>query len=224
MRGFSRLNTMTSQLHARRIVPPALAGLLLLAATATVVAQPASLHKIGQSPRPATNAARPAQGPKQIGPKPNQEHLAQWMDHHSSLPLTEQHRALENEPGFRDLPSQTQQRMRDRLTQLNNMTPEQRRRILERTEAMEHLSPPQRQQVRGALEQYRGLPEDRRRMVARAFRDLREMPQPQRQEILNSDRFRGQFSDQERNTLSGLLAVEPYLPIQRPNDSPSFGK
>jgi hypothetical protein len=215
---------MTFQLHSRRIFPPALAGLLLLAATAIVAAQPASMHRVGQAPRPAVNAPRPAQGQKQIGPKPNQEHLAQWMDHHSSLPLEQQQHALENEPGFRDLPSQTQQRMRDRLTQLNNMTPEQRRRILERTEEMEHLSPPQRQQVRGALEQYRGLPEDRRRMVARAFRDLREMPQPQRQAILSSDRLRGQFSDEERNTLSNLLAVEPYLPVQRPNDGPSFGK
>jgi hypothetical protein len=50
------------------------------------------------------------------------------------------------------------------------------------------------------------------------------MPQPQRQEILNSDRFRGQFSDQERSTISDLLAVEPYLPVRRPNDGPSFGK
>jgi hypothetical protein len=89
---------------------------------------------------------------------------------------------------------------------------------------MEHLTPPQRQQVRGALEQYRGLPEDRRRLVARAFRDLREMPQPQRQAMMNSDRFRGQFSDQERNTLSGLLAVEPYLAVQHPNEGPAVGK
>jgi hypothetical protein len=212
---------MTFQLHSRRIIPPTLAGLLLLAATAMVAAQPASMHKVGQAQRSAGNAA---QGQRQIGPKPNQEHLAQWMDHHSNLPLAQQQHALENEPGFRDLPSQTQQRMRDRLTQLNNMTPDQRRRILERTEQMEQLSPPQRQQVRGALEQYRGLPEDRRRMVARAFRDLREMPPPQRQAIFDSDRFRGQFSDQERNTISNLLAVEPYLPVQRPNDGPSFGR
>jgi hypothetical protein len=185
-----------------------------------VMAQPAFMRRAGQAAgRPAMNAQRP--GP---GPRANQEHLGQWMDRHSSLPLQEQQRALEKEPGFRDLPPQTQQRMRDRLTQLNNMTPEQRRRTLEHTEAMEHLTPPQRQQVRGALEQYRDLPEDRRRMVARAFRDLREMPPPQRQAILNSDRFRGQFSDQERNTLSGLLTVEPYLPVQRPNDGPSFGK
>jgi hypothetical protein len=223
----SRLNIMTFQVHLRRILQPALAALLLSAATATVVAQPASMRRAGQAGRPAMSAPRPGQGgqgAKQNGPKGNQEHLAQWMDRHSNLPLPAQQHALENEPGFRDLPPQTQQRMRDRLTQLNNMSPEQRRRILERTEDMEHLTVPQRQQVRGALEQYRSLPEDRRRMVARAFRDLREMPQPQRQAILGSDRLRGQFSDQERNTLSNLLAVEPYLPVQHPNEGPSFGK
>jgi hypothetical protein len=216
---------MTFQLYLRRFVRSALAALLLSAATAMVAAQPASVHRVGQAGRPAVNAPRPGPGAKPgVGPKSNQEHLGQWMDRHSNLPLADQQRALEKEPGFRDLPQQTQQRMRDRITQLNNMTPEQRRRTLEHAEAMEHLSPPQRQQVRGALEQYRGLPEDRRRLVARAFRDLREMPQPQRQAILNSDRFRGQFSDQERNTLSGLLAVEPYLPVQRANDAPSYGK
>jgi hypothetical protein len=216
------LNTMTFQPHLRHIVRPALAALLLSAATAMVAAQPASMHRAGQAAgRPAMNAPRSVPGG---GPKGNQEHLGQWMDRHSNLPLAEQQRALEKEPGFRDLPPQTQQRMHDRITQLNNMTPEQRRRTLERTEAIEHLTLPQRQQWRGAMEQYQGLPEDRRRLVARAFRDLREMPQPQRQAILNSDRFRGQFSDQERNTLSGLLAVEPYLPVQHPNDGPSFGK
>jgi hypothetical protein len=50
------------------------------------------------------------------------------------------------------------------------------------------------------------------------------MPEPQRQAILNSDHFREQFSDQERNTLSGLLSVEPYLPAGHPNDGPSAGK
>ncbi|WP_263368688.1 DUF3106 domain-containing protein [Edaphobacter bradus] len=158
------------------------------------------------------------------GAAQRQEHLSQWMERHSNLPLAQQQKALENEPGFRDLPSATQQRMRDSLTQLNNMPPEQRRRMLARTEAMEHLTPQQRTQVRGALGQLGSLPVDRRRMVARAFRDLREMPVPQRQAILNSDRFRGQFSDQERGTISNLLAVEPYLPVQRPNDNPEFGK
>jgi hypothetical protein len=215
---------MTSPLYLRRIVSPTLAALLLSAATAMVVAQPASMRRAGQAGRPAMNAPRAVQAPKQNGGKGNQEHLPQWMARHSNLSPAEQQRALENEPGFRDLPAQTQQRMRDKLTQLNNMTPTQRQRLLEHTEAMERLTPQQRQQFRGAMEQYQGLPVDRRRMVARAFRDLREMPEPQRQAILNSDRFRGQFSDQERNTLSGLLSVEPFLPVEHPNEGPSVGK
>jgi hypothetical protein len=215
---------MTIRLDLRRVLRSTLAGLLLLAATAMVMAQPAAMRRAGQAGHPAAMNA-PRQAPKSgIGPKANQEHLAQWMDRHSNLPLADQQRALEKEPGFRDLPPETQQRMRDRLTQLNTMTPEQRRRTLERTEEMERLTPPQRQQLRGALDQYRGLPEDRRRMVARAFHDLREMPQPQRQAILSSDRFRGQFSDQERSALSNLLAVEPYIPVQRLNEGPAVGK
>ncbi|WP_433963335.1 DUF3106 domain-containing protein [Tunturiibacter gelidiferens] len=200
------------------------AGMILSSATMIALAQPGPAHRAGVAFRAPIGQSRPSPPVPAPAPKRNQEHLAQWMDRHSNLPLAEQQRALENEPGFRDLPPPTQQRMRDRLTQLNNMSPEQRRRILDRTEAMERLTLPQRQQVRGAMQQLGGLPEDRRRLVARAFRDLREMPQPQRQAILDSDRFRGQFSDQERSTLSNLLAVEPYLPVRRPNDGTSYGK
>jgi hypothetical protein len=139
------------------------------------------------------------------------------MNRHSNLPLDQQQRALENEPGFRQLPPQTQQHLRNRLSQLNGMPPEQRRRLIERNEAMERLTPPQRQQVIGVMQQLGALPQDRRRLVAHAFRDLREMPPSQRQSVLNSDRFRGQFSAQERGTLSQLLEVEPYLPAHRPN-------
>lgn len=114
--------------------------------------------------------------------------------------------------------------MLNRLNQLNNMTPEKRRRLIDRTEAMERLTVPQRQQVRGAMQELGSLPQDRRRMVARTFRDLRDMPQPQRQAFLNSDQFQGQFSEQERDTLSSLLAVEPYLPAPHPNEGQTYGK
>lgn len=157
-------------------------------------------------------AAKPA--------KPQQEHLAQWMDRHRTLPLPEQQSALEHEPGFQSLPAQTQQRMRDRLSQLNAMPADQRQRLLERNEAMEKLSPAERQQVRGAMQQLSSLAPDRRRLVARAFRDIREMPTPQRQAVLDSDRFRSQFSDGERATLSNLLTVEPYLPAKKTGETP----
>lgn len=217
---------MTSQLHLRRILRSAFAAVLLSATTAMVSAQPAFMGRAGQARgRPAMNGPRQGPGMRQNGGKPKPGHLGQWMDRHSNLPLAEQQRALENEPGFRDLPPQTQQAMRDRVTQLNSMTPERRQRVLARTEAMERLTPPQRQQVRNAAAWVNSLPEDRRRMVARAFRDLRDMPEQQRQTILNSDRFRSQFSDQERGTLSNLLTVEPYLPaLHSPNEPPPAGK
>ena len=166
-----------------------------------------------------TAAAQPGQrrGPTapahtSVGPQKNQEHLAQWMDRHSSLPLPDQQRALEREPGFHELSPQVQQRMLQRLTQLNQMPPAQRERVMERTEVMEHLAPQQRQLVKGALGQLSSLPPDRRRAVARAFRDLRSLPPDQRQAALNSDNIRNSFSDGERSTLSSLVEAEPYLP------------
>jgi hypothetical protein len=146
------------------------------------------------------------------------------MDRHSNLTPEQQQKELENLPGFRDLPPQSQQRLRNQLTQLNSMPPEQRRRMLERNEAIEHLSPDQQQQFRTAMGQFNTLPLDRRRLVARAFRDLREMPPPQRDALLNSDRTRTEFSEQERSTLSGLLAAEPYIPTQAPNGTANGGK
>jgi hypothetical protein len=138
------------------------------------------------------------------------------MNRHSNMNPAQQQRALSNEPGFRELPPQTQQHLHNLLNQLNDMPPEQRRRLIEHNEAIERLSLPQRQQVRGAMQQLGALPIDRRRMVARAFRDMRTMPPPQRQALLNSERFRNQFSPQERGTLGQLLDIAPYLPQQPP--------
>jgi hypothetical protein len=171
------------------------------------------------TPRPAPP---PHLGPKANGPKPNQEHLAQWMQHHQNLSPEEQQRALEAEPGFRQLPPQTQQRMRERLAQLNAMPPDQRSRTLERAEWMERLNAQQKGEVRGAMAQLGRLPNDRRRIVARAFRDLRAMPQSQRQAYLSSDYLQRQLSPPERETLMNLMAVEPMLPPQRPQELPAL--
>jgi hypothetical protein len=175
-----------------------------------------------QAPPPHANQQPPR--PNQRPQAQKQDHLPQWMERHSNLTPEQQQKELENLPGFRDLPPQSQQRLRNQLTQLNSMPPEQRRRMLERNEAIEHLNPAQKQQFRNAVGEFNSLPIDRRRLLARAFRDLREMPPPQREALLNSDRTRAQFSDQERATLSGLLAAEPYVPVQTPNDTANGGK
>lgn len=193
---------------------PSMIAVLVLATTAVAFAGPprGSRSSFGERGMESEVGQRPGwQRQQNRGPQ-NQEHLGQWMSRHSNLPLDQQQRALENEPGFRQLPPQTQQHLLNRLTQLNSMPPEQRQRFIEHNEAMERLTPPQREQVRGAMQQLGGLPLDSRRRVARAFHYLRELPPEQRQGALNSGRFRDQLSEQERGTLSHLLSVEPYLP------------
>src|SRR5579864_3894655 len=106
---------MTFPTQLRPILSTAIAALLLLsAATAVVAAPPASMRRASQAGRPPANTphsapAPKANAPKGNAPKGNQEHLPQWMARHSNLSPTEQQKALENEPGFRDLPPQTQQ-------------------------------------------------------------------------------------------------------------------
>jgi hypothetical protein len=203
----------------RRALAPMLAAFLFASVCDLATAQPGAGQKGGSRSGAMPHIPSGSGHPGQI-----KEHLPQWMARHSDMPIAQQQKALESEPGFHDLPAETQQRLRDRLTQLNNMPPEQRRRLLERNEAIANMSVAQRQQFRGAMQQFGSLPQDRRRLVGRAFRDLREMPEPQRQALMNSDRFRSQFSDEERNTLNNLLAVEPYIPVQKPNDPQDFGK
>lgn len=189
------------------------AALLVLSASL-----PALARQKQQAPnlRPARPAERPTNRPtpNEGRNRPNQPHLAQWMENHRNLSLAEQQRALQDEPGFRELPRETQQRQLDQLARLNAMSPEQRSRMLDRTEALERLSVPQRQQWNSAVQQLNALPVPRRRLMARAILDLREMPPQQRQQVIDSPAMRGQFSDQERSMLSTLLTVEPYSPNQ----------
>jgi hypothetical protein len=138
------------------------------------------------------------------------EHLPQWFRQHQNLSFPAQEHALHNEPGFNRLPPATQERLLNRLRQLNTMPPLQRERTLQRMEAMERLSPAQRQEVRNAMQQVTEMAPDRQRMMHKAFRDLSQMPYQQRWAILNSQQFRVQFSDWERQTLGTILSVQPY--------------
>jgi hypothetical protein len=147
---------------------------------------------------PPGREMEPARAGASPGRVPQQGHLAQWMNQHSNLTPAEQMQALQREPGFRELPQQTQQRYMNRLGQLNAMPLQQRQRLLASNEAMEKLTADQRAQVRGAMQQLGGLPED------------------QRGAALNSERYRGQLNPQQMETLRGLMRVEPMLPPPEP--------
>jgi hypothetical protein len=175
----------------------------------------------GQQGRPAPIERRPPGGMVQpgqqhlVGPDGRRggEHLPEWMTQHSGMTLEQQQSALDREPGFRQLPPQTQMQMHQRLAQLNAMTPEQRARTLAHTEAMERLNPVQRSQVRGALEQLGSLPMDQRRQVMRSFRELRMLPPEQRFGMMNSPQY-GWMNYAQRTVLMNLLQIAPMIPLQ----------
>jgi hypothetical protein len=170
---------------------------------------------IERRPPPAhPNAAQPNQQGHLVGPgRAKGEHLAEWMSQHSNLTLEQQQQALGREPGFQELPAATQQRMRERLSQLNAMSPNQRQRVLDRNEAMELLTPDQRGQVRGAMQQLGSLPPDQRKSVAQSFRELRQLPPNQRMTAMLSPRYSWMNSAQ-KSALVHLIQVEPMLPTQ----------
>lgn len=141
------------------------------------------------------------------------EHLPEWMNQHQGMTLQQQQAALDREPGFRELPPQTQMQMHQRLAQLNAMTPEMRARTLAHTEAMEQLNPVQRGQVRGAMQQLGSLPIEERRQVMRSFRELRMYPPEQRFGVLNSPRY-AWLNYAQRTVLTNLITVAPLLPPQ----------
>ena len=148
------------------------------------------------------------------------EHLAQWMNQHAGLTPEQQQTALEREPGFHDLPTQTQQRMRERLSQLDSMPPAQRSRVIQRTEAMERLTPDQRGEVRHAMSQLSDLPPERRHAVERTFRSMRLLTPQQQSVYLQNPAVRGAFSEREFVALNSLIGVSPLLPHTAPSQAP----
>ena len=160
-------------------------------------------------PTPSTQRTQFGPPPANLG-RGNQQHLGGWLQSHSGQSFSTQEQSLRQEPGFSRLPQPQQQRLIDRLHQLDSMPPQRRERTLGRIENLERLTPDRRQQVRNSAQELSAMPEERRQQVRGAFRGLRDLPPEQRQQQLDSPAFRGQYSDHERQILGNLLSVEPY--------------
>lgn len=141
-------------------------------------------------------------------------HLQSWLNQHRGLPVQDQERLLRNDPAFARQAPAEQQREMQQLHAVNQMPEQLRERRLARNEMLERLTPEQRMGLSQASRSYATLPPDRRQIMGRAFQDLRSVPLDQRETVLNSARYQGQFSPQERDILSNFLRVEPYEPPQ----------
>jgi len=94
------------------------------------------------------------------------------------------------------------------------MPEEARERRLARNEMLEHLSPQEQTQVSVSARRWGALQPQRQALMRDAFRDLRSVPLDQRATVLNSARYQGVFSPEERGILSDMLRVEPYEPAR----------
>ena len=137
-------------------------------------------------------------------------HLQSWLNEHRNVPVQNQEQQLRGDPTFRRLPPGEQQRLVQQLHNVNQMPNPVRERRLARAELMERLSPEDRMHVNRSAREWTTLQSDRQNVMKNAFRDLRSVPLDQRSIVLNSARYQGQFSNQERGILADMLRVEPY--------------
>jgi hypothetical protein len=153
--------------------------------------------------------ATPAQkNPTRAAPKGGRK-MGDWLQTHKDLPLDQQLKLLESDPKFKKLPADRQNALRERLKKFNSLPPDKRQQAFQRMEFLAKLTPQQRQQLRDANTQLQGLPPERQVAVHKAVRHLRQMPAPERQQVIQSDRFKTTFSDQEQKLISELAELSP---------------
>jgi hypothetical protein len=75
-------------------------------------------------------------------------------------------------------------------------------------ETFEHMTPQQQQAARNLFDRYHNLPDDQKSKVSQAYRRLRGMPPAARNELLNSDEFRNNYTDDERDLLRGMTDLD----------------
>lgn len=131
----------------------------------------------------------------------------EWLRNNLNASPDRQQKGLENDPQFKRLPQQEQQRLRNQLRSFSNLPSDQRERVLQRMQRFERMTPEQQQHTRNLFQQLQSMPPDRRQQVRSAFHRLRAMPPSARQRELNSPDFQGQFSEQERNLIQGMTEL-----------------
>ena len=137
------------------------------------------------------------------------QRIGEWLQSHQNLPLDQQEKALENDPSFKKLAPDRQNTLRERLRKFNSLPPDQRDLALKRMDFWNRLSKEQRQQLRDANAKLQALPEDRRVAVHKALRHLRQMNPQQREQVMQSEKFKSIFSDQEQGILKELASINP---------------
>ena len=201
-----------------------LTALLLLSAVPALAWFPGQRGGGGAAAAPHQSAPPPSAAPRQSAPstpsgnggytfhpKGPGPHRGDWLRKYMTLSPRQQEQKLQNDPAFKSLPPEKQSHLLDRLRNFNSQPPEKKAQILNRMETYEHMTPEQQATARSLYSRYHNLPEDQQAKVSQAYRRLRGMPPAARNDLLNSDEFRNNFTDDQRDLLRGMadLSVPP---------------
>jgi hypothetical protein len=165
------------------------------------------------------SAQKPTPLPPQAGGQPANRQ-GDWLWEHKDLPPAQQEKLLESEPYFKKLSPQRQAELKDRLHKFNSLPPEQRERALRQMKIAASLTPDQRKQLRETHLELQALPENRRLMVHKALHSLSQMSPDDRQQVMQSERFRSTFSDQEQGIIKRLAEMSPTEPLEKSGQEP----
>jgi DNA-directed RNA polymerase subunit F len=125
-----------------------------------------------------------------------------------NLTPEQREKVLENNRRFRRLPPERQEQLRMRLRQLQELSPEQREMVEQRFAIFSNLTPKQQEKARKLYEdRWRKLPPERRRALLQEFRRLRRLDPDKRKQRLESKELKDQFSSEEREVLTQLMAL-----------------
>jgi Protein of unknown function (DUF3106) len=177
----------------------AVAGLLALGAQA----------QNQEKNQPSSNA--PVRAGGQGSNNAQHSHVGDWLRLNRGKSFDQQKQSLENDPEFKKLPADRQQRLQQRLLHFNSLPPEKQDRILKNMDKLEHMSPQQRAQARAMWDRMRLLPQERRGLVRQQIHSMDSLNPDQRQKVFASDQYIQQFSPEERDLVQRGLELHDQI-------------
>jgi len=130
-----------------------------------------------------------------------------WLRTNRGKSFDQQKRELENDPDYKNLTPEGQQRVQQQLQRFHDLPPAQQDRLLHRLDTFNRMSPQQRAQARALWDRMRLLPEERRMAIRQYFHSLVGMNHDQRQKALTSPQFSNQFNPDEREIIQRGLEL-----------------
>lgn len=117
---------------------------------------------------------------------------------------------------FAKLPPERRALIEQRLAKYNELPPAAKERLREEYDQFQQLSPEKQEEVRKLFRQFSELPEERRKAVRRELYRLRGMPRHRVLGRMNSEAFRVEFSEAERQMLESLVTLLSKEPSPQP--------